>query len=72
MSDIKLHHGDCFKLLDSIADNSIDLILTDIPYVISQENNFTTMKDREVEMVLTLVSGIKNLMYLSYQCCHLN
>ena len=47
MSDIKLYHGYCFKLLDSIADNSIDLILTDIPYVISQENNFTTMKDRD-------------------------
>lgn len=47
MSEIKLYHGDCFKLLDQISDESIDLILTDIPYVISQENNFTTMKDRD-------------------------
>ena len=47
MPDIKLLHGDCIQLIDNILDESIDLILTDIPYNISQENNFQTMKDRE-------------------------
>ena len=47
MSDIKLFHGDCFTLLDQIPDESIDLIITDIPYVISiKENHIFGMKDR--------------------------
>ena len=32
MSDIKLLNGDCLEYLDSMQDNSIDLILTDPPY----------------------------------------
>ena len=47
MPDIKLLHGDCVLLIDDIPDESIDLILTDIPYNISKVNNFQTMKDRD-------------------------
>lgn len=43
---VTLHKGDCLELLKDIPDGSVDLILTDIPYVISVENNFKTMKDR--------------------------
>lgn len=33
----KLLHGDCLVLLKEIPDNSIDLILTDPPYIISRK-----------------------------------
>lgn len=36
--------GDCLKLLPGIPDSSIDLILTDPPYNISRENNFSSMQ----------------------------
>ena len=32
MSDVKLYHGDCLIEMDKIADNSVDLILCDLPY----------------------------------------
>jgi site-specific DNA-methyltransferase (adenine-specific) len=42
----KLLQGDCIELLHKIPNDSIDLILTDIPFNISKDNNFKTMKDR--------------------------
>ena len=33
--------GDCFQVLEQLEDNSIDLILTDPPYQISRNSNFT-------------------------------
>lgn len=41
MSEIKIYNGDCVEKLKDIADNSIDLILTDPPYIISRETNFS-------------------------------
>ena len=32
MSEVKLYHGDCLKVMGGVADKSIDLILTDPPY----------------------------------------
>ena len=43
--DLKL--GDCLEVMKEIADNSIDCIITDIPYNISKENHIKTMKDRK-------------------------
>jgi len=43
MSDIKLMQGDCLELLKTVPDKSIDLVITDPPYNISRENNFTSM-----------------------------
>lgn len=40
---IDLRNGDCLELLKDIPDGSVDLILTDPPYNISQDNNFKTM-----------------------------
>lgn len=37
MNDITLLNGDCIELLDNIPDGSVDLILTDPPYNISQK-----------------------------------
>ena len=34
MSEIKLYNGDCVEKLKDIADNSVDLIVTDPPYLI--------------------------------------
>jgi len=39
--------GNYLEVIKDIPDNSIDMILTDIPYNISRENNFKTMKDRK-------------------------
>lgn len=47
MSEVKLYQGDCFELLSNIPDYSIDLICTDIPYIISQENHISKMPDRK-------------------------
>ena len=35
---IDIRHGDCLELLKTIEDGSVDLILTDPPYNISQKN----------------------------------
>lgn len=40
----KLYNMDYIEGIKNIDDNSIDLILTDIPYNISKTNNFETMK----------------------------
>lgn len=32
MSDYKLLHGDCMKLMGRIEDHSVDLVLADLPY----------------------------------------
>lgn len=45
--NIKLFNDNCFNILSEIKEESIDLILTDIPYNISRNNNFKTMKDRQ-------------------------
>lgn len=42
----ELYNDDCFNIIDKIKTEEIDAIITDIPYKISKENNFKTMKDR--------------------------
>lgn len=42
----KIYNDDSLVAIQKIPDNSIDLILTDIPFNISKDNNFKTMKDR--------------------------
>ena len=42
MSKIELLQGDCLELMKNIPDGSIDLILTDPPYLISKKSNFDT------------------------------
>ena len=38
MSEIKLHHGDCLDLMSRIQDNSVDMILADLPYNLTQNS----------------------------------
>lgn len=47
MFNYRIYNNDFKKVLFDISDNSIDAIITDIPYNISRDNNFKTMKDRE-------------------------
>lgn len=42
-SNIQLYQGDCLERMKEIPDGSIDLVLTDPPYNIARDNNFTTM-----------------------------
>ena len=42
-SNIQLFQGDCLEVMKNIPDKSIDLVLTDPPYNIARDNNFTTM-----------------------------
>lgn len=43
---IILIHGDAFEEIKKIKKESINCIVTDIPYLISKESNFDSMKDR--------------------------
>lgn len=40
---IDLKKGDCLELMKSIPDESVDAVITDPPYNISRENNFSSM-----------------------------
>ena len=42
-SKIQLYQGDCLEVMKNIPDKSVDLVLTDPPYNIARDNNFTTM-----------------------------
>ena len=39
----ELLEGDALDLIESVADNSVDLVLTDPPYDVSRPNNFKTL-----------------------------
>lgn len=43
MKNMNLFCGDSIKLMKSIPDNNIDLVLTDPSYNITRDNNFKTM-----------------------------
>lgn len=42
MMDYTLYNDDCFKVLPCIDSNSVNLILVDLPYLISKENGFSS------------------------------
>ena len=42
-------NGDCLERMNEIPDNSIDAVITDIPYNISQNNNFDTMGRKGID-----------------------
>lgn len=39
MKNIELWHGDCVKLMKNIPDKSVDLVLTDPPYLVTSHGN---------------------------------
>lgn len=46
----KLYHGDCFDYLPKMADKSVDLILTDMPYGVLNKDNPNAKWDKEVDL----------------------
>lgn len=46
----KIYHGDCFDYLPKIADKSVDLILTDMPYGTLNKSNPNAQWDKEVSL----------------------
>lgn len=53
MNNIKLIHGDCFVEMQNIPDGSIDLIITDPPYLIPAINGGGSInKNREFNKIL--------------------
>lgn len=47
LNNINLFHGNCTDIVMEIDDKSVDMVLTDIPYLISKKNNIETMPDRK-------------------------
>jgi DNA modification methylase len=39
MNEIELIHGDCLDILPTMEDNSVDLVLTDLPYEVLNKGN---------------------------------
>jgi len=39
---VKLFHGDCLEVMRGMADNSVDLVLTDPPYKITSRGGYTS------------------------------
>ena len=61
---IKLLQGDCMELMNNIPNESIDLVLTDIPYgVVNREDNGLRKLDKENADILTfdLISFLEQL-----------
>jgi site-specific DNA-methyltransferase (adenine-specific) len=40
MSEIKLYHDDCLNVLKQLDNDSVDLVLTDVPYGVDFKNDF--------------------------------
>lgn len=46
-------NADCFEYLEKIEDCSIDLILTDPPYIISRQSNFSKVSESATDFIKT-------------------
>ncbi len=44
---MNLHHGDCLEVMTGIPDNSIDMVLCDLPYGITARNQWDKVIDLE-------------------------
>lgn len=44
----ELYNGDCIQVLSTLADSSIDLVLTDPPYGVAYQNNYTLNKHKKI------------------------
>lgn len=65
MSKIDLYNGDCFEVLKNIEDNSVDFILTDIPYdAVSRSSNGLRVLDKGNADILTF--NIKDFLDLTF------
>lgn len=49
MNQIQLLNKDCIEGMKAIADNSIDCVIADPPYVVSRDTNFDTLGGRSMD-----------------------
>jgi len=47
----KIHCADCLEFIKEMPDNSVDLVLTDPPYLVSQNRVFTRKNVKQVSLV---------------------
>jgi site-specific DNA-methyltransferase (adenine-specific) len=58
-----LHHGDCFDVLPSFPDDSVDLIVTSPPYADSRKNTYGGVHpDRYVEWFLPAAAQLRRVL----------
>lgn len=50
IKDIELHCGDCFDVMPTIPDGSINLCLTDLPYGVLNQKNKDAQWDKEIDL----------------------
>lgn len=50
IKDIELHCGDCFDVMPTIPDGSINLCLTDLPYGVLNRQNKAAQWDQEINL----------------------
>ena len=62
------YNGDSFKLLRKTENETINLILTDIPYNISRDNNFSSMGRQGFDWIWDSYTGVFKLEHLSCLC----
>ena len=53
----KIINDDCLNILPQIESNSVDLILTDPPYLISRDSNFSKGGDNKKFNVISIDFG---------------
>ncbi len=50
IKDISLYRGDCLEVLPTLADKSVDCIITDLPYAVLNKSNPSARWDNEIDM----------------------
>lgn len=50
IGDIELHHGDCLEIMPMLADGSVDMVLTDLPYGCLNKGNKHAQWDKEIDI----------------------
>ena len=70
MANIQVLNGECFEVLNGIKTESVDALITDPPYNIARDNNFTSMGrtgidfgdwDKDFDLVGWLPSAVKTV-----------
>jgi len=58
-----LHHGDCLDVLPTLADESVDLIITSPPYADSRKNSYGGIHpDKYVEWFMPIAAELKRVL----------
>ena len=46
INNIKLYNGDCIEVMGELENNSVDLVVTDPPYLMDYQSNRRKKEDR--------------------------